>query len=428
MQLGMAGTRIRQRRLDLGLRQLDLARQIGISASYLNLIEHNRRRIGGKVLLALAEALRVEPETLSEGGQASVVAELSKIAHQPGAPVELGQIEEIATRFSGWAARLMAQDARIAALEQSASALSDQLAHDPVLSEKMHEMLSTVSAIRSTAAILVETPDIDDEWRKRFHSNIDTESRRLAETSAAMAALLDGMGQETDSFATPLEAVARFFESRHLHIAEIETGGAEAIEPLLKAGPELNTDPVRDLARQMLEDYAKDARQVDLTALAKAAKQNGFDPGALAQIFDVALPVMMRRLACLPAAPDIPDIGLVTCDSAGAILLRKAPLGFSLPKFGAACPLWPLFSALGAPGQPIRRLVRSAQDQLYQAYAICTPLRAAQFDQPVSYRSSMVLIGVNEATEPPLDLGPSCRVCPHSSCLSRREPSILLQT
>ena len=57
----MIGTRIRERRVLNGMRQTELARQAGISPSYLNLIEHNRRRIGGKTLLKLAEALEVEP-------------------------------------------------------------------------------------------------------------------------------------------------------------------------------------------------------------------------------------------------------------------------------------------------------------------------------------------------------------------------------
>ena len=44
----LTGGRIRERRIALGLRQAELAPRAGISASYLNLIEHNRRRIGGK--------------------------------------------------------------------------------------------------------------------------------------------------------------------------------------------------------------------------------------------------------------------------------------------------------------------------------------------------------------------------------------------
>ncbi|WP_304951541.1 helix-turn-helix domain-containing protein, partial [Sulfitobacter sp.] len=51
MREGLTGSRIRERRVMAGLKQAELAQQSGISASYLNLIEHNRRRIGGKLLL-----------------------------------------------------------------------------------------------------------------------------------------------------------------------------------------------------------------------------------------------------------------------------------------------------------------------------------------------------------------------------------------
>mgnify|MGYP001802980991 FL=1 len=72
----LAGTRIRERRIMTGLKQADLARNLGISASYLNLIEHNRRRIGGKLLLDIASALGVDPSVLTEGAEAALIAAL----------------------------------------------------------------------------------------------------------------------------------------------------------------------------------------------------------------------------------------------------------------------------------------------------------------------------------------------------------------
>ena len=53
--VGITGTRVRERRIDRGIRQADLATSVGISPSYLNLIEHNRRRIAGKLLSQIAK-------------------------------------------------------------------------------------------------------------------------------------------------------------------------------------------------------------------------------------------------------------------------------------------------------------------------------------------------------------------------------------
>ena len=63
----LTGSRVRERRLALGLRQAEVAKATGISASYLNLIEHNRRRIAGDVLRRLAQALATEVDALEEG-------------------------------------------------------------------------------------------------------------------------------------------------------------------------------------------------------------------------------------------------------------------------------------------------------------------------------------------------------------------------
>ncbi|HCE70509.1 MAG TPA: transcriptional regulator, partial [Ruegeria sp.] len=76
----LTGSRIRERRLMIGLRQADLAREVDISASYLNLIEHNRRRIGGKLLVDIAAALSVEPSMLTEGAEAALLATLREAA------------------------------------------------------------------------------------------------------------------------------------------------------------------------------------------------------------------------------------------------------------------------------------------------------------------------------------------------------------
>ena len=53
----LSGTRIRALRAARRMGQADLARLAGVSPSYLNLIEHNRRRASPRVLEAIAEAL-----------------------------------------------------------------------------------------------------------------------------------------------------------------------------------------------------------------------------------------------------------------------------------------------------------------------------------------------------------------------------------
>ncbi|MGC8203958.1 helix-turn-helix domain-containing protein, partial [Aliiroseovarius sp. PTFE2010] len=74
------GSRLRERRQMLALKQSQLAKQVGISPAYLNLIEHNRRRIGGKLLVDLSRALDVDPSVLSQGAEARLIDALRAAA------------------------------------------------------------------------------------------------------------------------------------------------------------------------------------------------------------------------------------------------------------------------------------------------------------------------------------------------------------
>jgi predicted transcriptional regulator/transcriptional regulator with XRE-family HTH domain len=424
----LTGSRIREHRLMRGLKQADLAHQIGISASYLNLIEHNRRRIGGKTLLALSEVLGIDPSTLSQGAERAVVTELQDAAASDvDIAVELDQIDDLVARFPGWAAKITAQHRRLRALEQTVGGLNDRLTHDPVLSEKMHEVLSTVSAIRSTASILVATPDLGAEWQARFYSNIDTESRRLADSSASMAAHLDHLSRKDTSRATPLEAIFAALDARGYHLEELEQG--DDFEALVSKLPEIDSTEARTLALHYFNTYRADALLMPLEAFSAAAHELHFDPSDLAAKFNVPLEAAFRRLASLPRSATVPDIGLVSCDAAGALLVRKSPSGLALPWFGAGCPLWPLYSALNSPGIPIRQVIKSEDNAQFTAMALAYPSGPLRFDRPPVYHAVMLLIAQGEqAPDAGKPVGSSCRICSRGDCDARREPTVLTQS
>ena len=95
----LTGSRIREKRLDLGIRQATLADAVGISPSYLNLIEHNRRRIGGKLLGDLARALGVEVALLTEGADSDLLDQMRNAAGLAGELTDVARAEELAARF-----------------------------------------------------------------------------------------------------------------------------------------------------------------------------------------------------------------------------------------------------------------------------------------------------------------------------------------
>ncbi len=426
----LTGSRIRERRQIAGLRQAELARQVGISASYINLIEHNRRRIAGKLLLDIARVLKVDPTLLTEGAEAALVASLREAAADSGvAAVEAERADEFAGRFPGWAEVMARQRQRIQSLEQAVEMLSDRFNRDPHLAESLHELLSTATAIRSTAAILAETGDLTAEWRDRFHRNLDQDSRRLADSSKSLVSYLDATTLTEEGRAIPQEEAEAFVTAHHAHFPELETGEVDP-ETLTDRASELSTPAARQIVLVILRRYLADARTMPLTEMRETLSRSGLDPLALARRFGVTLTTALRRLAVMPQDDVGVEVGLVVCDASGSILFRKPTEGFALPRFGESCPLWPLYGALSRPMTPIRqRVAQPGRDNaIFDCVAISEPVGPVSFNQEPVYRSTMLIVPVAEADTDgaeAIPVGVSCRICPRATCSARREPSIL---
>ena len=71
----LTGTRIRERRLAMARRQADIARAVGISPAYLNLIEHNQRSLTFPLLLKIAGHFDVDLDVFSDEDEARLLAD-----------------------------------------------------------------------------------------------------------------------------------------------------------------------------------------------------------------------------------------------------------------------------------------------------------------------------------------------------------------
>lgn len=427
----LTGTRIRERRTMLGLRQTDLAARVEISPSYLNLIEHNRRRIAGKLLTRIARALDADVSMLTQGAETEQLDQLGEAAaaHAEVA-AELDKIDDFVGRFPGWAALLSAQQRRVVALENRVAGLVDRMAHDPFLSASLHDLLSKVSSIQSTASILVETEDLDENWRKRFQRNLHADSGKLAEGAAALVDYLDAEGETELGVVSPQEELEVFLNRTEFHLAGLEAAVPDLIAPMIAQAPGLQSEAGRALAHRYLERYRAEALAMPLGPFTEAARDTGYDPARLADRFGAAIPAVFRRLAALPGA----RIGLVVCDGAGALTLRKTTDLLPLPRFGSACALWPVYRALTRPMAPVRAVLEHSArpGERFLCYAMAHAHYPAGFSAPAVYEASMILVppdlvDLGPTPGPVSRIGTTCRVCPLPDCAARRDPSILAE-
>jgi len=433
MPAPLVGSKIRTRREALGLKQRDVAARSGISASYLNLIEHNRRGIAGKVLIAIAKVLEVEVSALQEGGDSDVLRRVeAAAARDPDAQAEISRTQEFMGRFPGWARVLAGLEQRAAGLERRIGDLSDRLAHDPFLADSLHEVLSSVTAIHATSGILEQADDMEPLQRHRFQANIHEESARLSHLSRALVNHFAPDAATTRAPATPLDEVEGFFAANGYHFPALDQGAECGVTPkntaaqvlAMPSAETLSQDALR-IAAPLLAELARDSRALARGPFGAAARDMAFDPLALARHFEVSPAQAMRRLAFLPDEAHASQIGLISCDAAGAVLLRKPVAGFPLPRYGSACALWPLYQAMTRPHLPLKTLLLTPDERLFESYAYCEYMDNTA-TVPV-LRATMMLreIHARGAEEiAPVPVGQSCRICDMSGCPARREPSI----
>ncbi|MEO1397787.1 MAG: short-chain fatty acyl-CoA regulator family protein [Pseudomonadota bacterium] len=426
----LTGSRVREQRLNSGIRQADLARAVGISASYLNLIEHNRRRIGGKLMNAIARELGVDPQSLTEGAAAQLTVSLREAAedHQSGSAI-LSDLETFARRHPDWAQLLVDVSARTRELRHTIEILSDRMVHDPFLSTAVHDVLSTVTAIRSTAAILVETPDIDPTWRDRFHRNLEEDAARLADSAEGLVRYLDAAADTEVSVSTPAEEFDNWLQASGFHQPALEDeNSAKQVAKRLKRDTHLESAAARTLAARHIARYRSDSTRMPLDKLKRTLARVGCDPASLSSAFDCDLATVLRRMASLPPGFLGADLGLVACDRSGTLTFRKPIPGFDLPHHSAACPLWPLYTALTQPHVPVQQGVNS-QGQRFIAFAICQSEGPVSFDGPPILEATMLIVPIDAMPRAVggsvLPVGVSCRICPRANCAARREPAIV---
>ena len=443
----LTGSHIREVRTRQGRTQAALARDAGISASYLNLIEHNRRRIGRPLLERLAKALDCTAEELDAGGNPALVSDLRAVAlSDPGQQADADTAEALVSRFPGWAQLSVGLNRRIQDQDSIIAALADRMSHDPFLNENIHAMLSNITAIRSTASILAQVDDMPAAQRRQFHEGIHEESLRLSDAASQIAEFLGKAGTTAREAATAEEALDQFLSAARFRFAPLDQEAevltdlpqpvalnrlGAVIDDILDAARPVLDGIARRHARTHLETYAQDALVMPLDRFHGLAKAARFNPFALAERVQQPVHAVLRRLASLGRpGRDAPEFGLFTVTASGYPLYRKPLADFALPRHGNACPLWPLYAALSQAGQPLYHLIEHDSGAAFVTLSVAAPRRAPGIGEQADMAASMLILPRDQSwfdnpTAHPVAVGTSCRICTRTACPARIEPYLL---
>ncbi|WP_424930609.1 helix-turn-helix domain-containing protein [Amaricoccus tamworthensis] len=465
MSRTITGLKIREKRRSLGIKQNELAQRVGISPSYLNLIERNKRGIGGALLNAIGRELSLSFDEMDGSAERRLRDQLQSLAEDPqiGADVMADNtIDEVIARYPAWARAAARAYRGFQDADSEVDALTDRLAHDPALAQAVHEMLTEVTALRSTAEILADPREIEPMQRKRFEKIVDEQSAKLARSCAALASYFD----HTSEKRRPMSAVEEAEEYLHRNnpAAEIENVAGSLTDLGNNDGLDLETvlsrnttTPVRfepDWGRnRRLEAYAmawaEERVEAGLSphltelpeAAANVAKERltlqladavrlpnqrmiflgsnlNWDIDALTAAMDGDSGLIFRRIAALHR-DGAPRAGWISTDASGNTLARGGDLDLLPRTRKLDCPLWPIHRCMVGSSTLVPVDISGTGERIACAMARSDGLIR-----------DMLVFPASQSPNPPSNtmptrVGSSCRICSHDPCASRREPSVI---
>src|SRR5262250_427848 len=147
------GHRVRRVREQLGLSQIAMARRVGLSASYLNLIEHDRRPLTAKLARRLGEALQVDATAFSESESGGIVSDVAEVLADPvfgGRAMAPDEIRDGVGASAGLGRALLDLYRAYRNAREQADSLGEELRNREVLAGINYEFRGIVAAIRSS--------------------------------------------------------------------------------------------------------------------------------------------------------------------------------------------------------------------------------------------------------------------------------------
>lgn len=440
-----AHARLRRLRREHDLSQVELARRLGISASYLNQIEHSQRPLTVPVLLRITEVFGVDPEFFSAAGEERLAADLREALQDEvcGQTLPAEDLMEVTRDHPGVARALVA------------------------LHRRYRDAAEQVAALGSPGGYPVADPH--DEVRDFFYSrhNHFAGLDAAAERTSERIGLVPGGAAETISArlaadhgvrvvrAPPRVAQAgdaRRFDtgSGLLFLSPWLTDGQRAFQmaaqlavlehgDLLTALAEdstLSSATAVSLARIGLASYYAGALLMPYTGFHAAAEELRYDVELLQVRYGVGFETICHRLSTLqrPGLRGVP-FSFLRVDRAGNISKRQSATDFHFSRLGGTCPLWTVYEAFSAPGRILTQVAEMPDGKKYfwaartvtrggyghraprAAFAVALGCELRHAHRLV-YSEGIALDDPGAAV--PIGLG--CRICERRECVQRARP------
>lgn len=443
-----AGPRVRRLRNRLGITQTAMAEGLGISPSYLNLIERNQRPLTVQLILKMASAYKIDIEEL-QGESGSTAGELRQVFSDPLLAGEIPAGEELAdvVELAPNAAQGMVKLYR--AYREQAERLSDlagllaQAGHDPALSgarlpmdevrDKLENRSNHFAAIDEAAEAFHARIGAGDDVAAAVKEWLKSQHGIVVRTLPVHA--MPNLRRRYDRHSMRLFLSERLYPHDQLREMAQEACQIALREEISAAVEALSLSSVeaRRIGRFELARYAALAVMMPYGEFLAAARRTRYDLSILCARFRVSFEQAATRLTSLirPGASGIPFF-LMEIDIAGNRIRRAGAEGFPLTAFGGQCPKLNVYQAFAAPGQVLVDVAEMPDGARYLTLSRTLEGPLSGFGERV--RRTALLIGCDAAhagetvygavAATPVLAGTACRLCERPGCLARAEPPV----
>jgi predicted transcriptional regulator/transcriptional regulator with XRE-family HTH domain len=446
------GPRLRRLRRELGITQARMAEDLGVSPSYVNLLERNQRPLTAQVILRLAEAYELDVRSLSGAQEDRSLAGLNEVFSDNLfrdlniTRQELRDAAQLCPSIAEAMQRLYG--AYIKARRDEETLALERLAHrdNPAAGERHNPIERASTFLESNRNHFPELDAIAEQLHGELAAAPDQMfsalGERLRERHGVRVRVMpvEVMPESLRRYhphrkqlliSELLSPSGRIFQAAfHIGLAE----GAEAIDKLVRRSGETDFANQK-LLRITLANYFAGALMMPYGRFYEAAESLGYDITVLCQRFGASFEQVCHRLTTMqrPTARGVPFF-MIRVDNAGNVSKRLSSVGFHFSRYGGTCPLWNVHSTFKVPNQIFVQVIEMPEGTRY--FSIARTVRRAMM--PFAQSEPQLAIGLgcelkhadrlvysrglNLDNPDPTPIGINCRLCERPNCSQRAEP------
>jgi predicted transcriptional regulator/plasmid maintenance system antidote protein VapI len=449
MRKTFIGPHLRRLRLDRGITQGQMAKALGISASYVNLLENNERSVSVSVLLRLFEVYGVDWRDFADEDGTSQLADLRAVMQDPlfaQVRPDLTQLRAALVHAPGLAQAFLA-------LHRAYQAATDQLltlaeaeapqiiaspeaaVHDVFRRNRNHFRDLEEAAAGFWAGEIVDQDEVYVALKHRLRDKAGVTVRlmrvedlpgtlRQYDETRREILLSEALDHTNRTF--QLVHMAGLLEQRALLDALIDRAGL--------------TEPRgRSRLRVELANYFAAAVLMPYDAFLAEARATKYDFDHIATRFGVSFEQACHRATTLQrdGAQGVPFFFL-RIDKGGNVTKRFNATGFHLAEYGGACPRLDVHTSFRVPGRIVPQFVEMPDRSQYFVFSRTvdrpTWIRHAQDNRlavamgcavehagEIGYADPFAVSGMQMT-----QVGINCRICPRVGCDQRAHQAVVL--